>query len=440
MNQRHYVSQKKAIKPRGGLIILAVMTTLFIVVFTMSHRHKPVYNNEILPLPELSSNEEVVSNEPAQKNGWVTLKTQSGDTLASLFKRAGLSRQTLPTVLANNKYAKNLAQIKTNQMIQLLIKNQNLEKMIFPVNAMQFLVVTRNGKAYTTNIKSRKTNSQNDYVTATVRGSLYGTAKRLNIPYKLIHQMTDIFHSEIDFIRDVRAGDQFTLLYEADYIDDKLVNTGNILALSYTNRGVKHEAIRHVTADGQADYYTPAGQSLKKAFTRYPVKFSHISSTYSLSRYHPILHYSRPHKGVDLAASLGTPVHATGDGRIELIERSGAYGNMIKIKHSKQFSSLYAHLLKFQKGLSRGDRVKRDQVIGYVGQTGLADGPHCHYEFHVNQQARNPSTVKLPHSLPIDHREMAAFKAKVGALLAQLRLFEAAHLAGETKKGARNKA
>jgi murein DD-endopeptidase MepM/ murein hydrolase activator NlpD len=312
--------------------------------------------------------------------------------------------------------------------------------MIFPVNAMQFLVVTRNGKAYTTNIKSRKTNSQNDYVTATVRGSLYGTAKRLNIPYKLIHQMTDIFHSEIDFIRDVRAGDQFTLLYEADYIDDKLVNTGNILALSYTNRGVKHEAIRHVTADGQADYYTPAGQSLKKAFTRYPVKFSHISSTYSLSRYHPILHYSRPHKGVDLAASLGTPVHATGDGRIELIERSGAYGNMIKIKHSKQFSSLYAHLLKFQKGLSRGDRVKRDQVIGYVGQTGLADGPHCHYEFHVNQQARNPSTVKLPHSLPIDHREMAAFKAKVGALLAQLRLFEAAHLAGETKKGARNKA
>jgi murein DD-endopeptidase MepM/ murein hydrolase activator NlpD len=273
-----------------------------------------------------------------------------------------------------------------------------------------------------------------DYLTATVKGSLYASAKRANIPYKLIKQMTDIFNWEMDFIKDIRSGDRFTILYEAFYIEDKLVSIGDIIAVSYNNNGKKHQAIRHIDQSGDTEYFTPEGTSLKKAFSRYPVKFSHISSTYSLSRYHPILHYRRPHKGVDLAAPIGTPIYATGDGRVEQIERDSAYGNMVKVSHNKMYASLYAHLLKFQKGLSRGDRVKRGQIIGYVGQTGLADGPHCHYEFHVNHQPKNPSTIALPRSSPIGRREMPSFKAKAATLFAQLKLFEEAHLIASVKK------
>ena len=280
--------------------------------------------------------------------------------------------------------------------------------------------------------------SRNEYLTATVHGSLYSTAKRENLPFKLIKQMTDIFNWEIDFIKDIRSGDQISILYEAFYIEDKLVSTGDILAVMYTNRGEKHQAIRHISASGDHDYFTPQGVSLKKAFSRYPIHFSHISSTYSLSRYHPILHYRRAHKGVDLAASIGTPIHATGDGHVQVIQRHSGYGNMIKIVHDKTFSSLYAHLLKFQKGLAKGDRVKRGQIIGYVGQTGLADGPHCHYEVHVNNQPKNPATIPLPRSSPVSGREIAPFKAEAKSLLSQLELYQEANLAVAQKKLAKN--
>jgi murein DD-endopeptidase MepM/ murein hydrolase activator NlpD len=246
--------------------------------------------------------------------------------------------------------------------------------------------------------------------------------------------MTDIFYWEIDFAREVRAGDQFSIVYQANYIQDKLVSIGDIIAVTYTSHDNTHYAIRHVNASGDSDYFNRQGLSLKKAFTRYPVKFSHISSTFSLSRYHPVLHYRRPHKGIDLAASIGTPIYATGDGRITVIDRHNGYGNMIKISHNNTYSSLYAHMLRFQKGLSKGSYVKRGQVIGYVGQTGLADGPHCHYEFHVNHQPRNPSTIELPHGSPIPTKEKLAFQTKANTVIAQLKLYETAQLATNNRK------
>jgi murein DD-endopeptidase MepM/ murein hydrolase activator NlpD len=436
MAKRLDVSQKKTAKPSKSLAIIAFLFTIllsYLLVSLWSHHHKVKYANKSLSLPELQSLRSD-TEESEENNGWTIVKTRSGDSLSSIFQRAGLSKRTLQTVLHNNPHAKALANIKPEQQIQLFIRDEILEKLIFPVSATQFLVVTHDGKNYSSKLKSRKMDSQTDYLTATVRGSLYSTAKRMNVPNKLIRQMTDIFHWEIDFIKDIRAGDQFTMVYQAYYIDDKLVSTGDIIAVSDTNHGKKYQAIRHIGSNGDYDYFTPEGNSLKKAFSRYPIKFSHISSSYSTSRYHPILHYRRAHKGVDLAAPIGTPIYATGDGRIEVIDRHNGYGNMIKIAHDKTYSSLYAHLLKFQKGLSKGTRVKRGQVIGYVGQTGLADGPHCHYEFHIHQQPRNPSTVALPHSSPVPSREIASFKNKAGTLLAQLKLYEDANLVAAGKK------
>jgi murein DD-endopeptidase MepM/ murein hydrolase activator NlpD len=213
-----------------------------------------------------------------------------------------------------------------------------------------------------------------------------------------------------------------------------MVKTGDIVAVSYTNRGKTYQAIRHTHANGESDYYTPQGTSLKKAFSRYPIKFSHISSTFALSRYHPILHYKRAHKGLDLAAPIGTPIQAVGDGIIAIIDRHNGYGNMIKIKHDKTYSTIYGHMLRFQKGLYKGSKVKRGQVIGYVGQTGLATGPHCHYELHVKNQPRNPTTIGLPTAAPVPSREMAAFKSRSRTLFARLKLFEEANLASSGKR------
>lgn len=389
---------------------------------------------ETKEITKVKENNKVSERQVKKDNEWQIINPHSGDSMAVIFHRLGLSAQNLNSVIQNNPHAKTLTQIKPNQKLQFLIKNNKLEKLVVPINNIQTLTVYRVGKIYKTKIDSKKTTTQNLYVTATVKGSLYTTAQRFNIPSKLIRQMTTIFNKEIDFSRALRSGDQFSIIYDAYYIEDKMVGVGDILVVTYTNRGKTYQAIRHINTHGDQEYFTPQGTSFKKAFTRYPIKFSHISSTFALSRYHPILRYRRAHKGIDLAAPIGTPIHATGDGVITIIDRHNGYGNMIKIKHDKTYSTIYGHLLKFQKGLSRGSKVKRGQVIGYVGQTGLATGPHCHYELHVNNQPRNPTTISLPTAAPVPTKELAAFKAKASTLLARLKLFEQAQLASKGKK------
>ncbi|WP_133128376.1 peptidoglycan DD-metalloendopeptidase family protein [Legionella nagasakiensis] len=403
---------------------------------------EPQYINSISSIPPAILNHEKTrpstkltnAKQSKPEDKWETVITKKGDTLAGLFRQLGISRKTLTAVLHNNPHAKTLTSIKPGQQLRFVIHDQVLEKLIVPLTPTQSLLVYRSGQRYLTQISSRKVTSHHHYLTATIQGSLYNTAKRMSIPYKLIQQMTDLFNWEIDFSKDVHAGDQFTIVYEALYVENKRVGVGEIVAVTYTSRGKIHQAIRYKNKAGDYNYFTPQGVSLRKAFTRYPLKFSHISSTFSLARMHPILHRKRPHKGVDLAAPIGTPIHAVGDGIIDTIGRHSGYGNMIKIIHNKKYSTVYAHMLKFQKGLSKGDRVKRGQIIGYVGQTGLASGPHCHYEFHINKKPKNPTTVDLPRAASVPAREMASFTANASALLAQMKLFEEAQFAASGKK------
>ncbi len=438
MEQRAKVLDTQPKKPSWliGLIALCIAFSLpFIMVKQFAHPPKANLTNQPLSLPKIKDPKKEQPAVSAEQNEWQIIKTKDGDSLATVFNKLGLSAKNLQAVLNDNPHSKTLSNLKPKLQLQFLIKNKQLERLIIPFTTTQFIEVYRNNESYLTKINSRKMNSHNHYVTATVRGSLYGTAKQSNIPFKLIRQMTEIFNWDIDFSKDVRAGDQFTIIYKAFYIEDKLVGTGDILAVSYTKRGKKYEAIRHSSKDGDIDYYTPLGNSLKKAFTRYPVQFSHISSTFSSSRNHPVLHYKRAHKGIDLAAPLGTPIRATGDGTIEMIARNNGYGNMIKIKHNKTYSTVYAHMLRFQKGLSKGSKVTRGQVIGYVGQTGLATGPHCHYEFHIKRLPKNPSTVSLPQAASVPAKDLASFKSNSNTLLAHLKLFEEAYLASADKQG-----
>ncbi|PJD91353.1 MAG: peptidase M24 [Legionella sp.] len=367
-----------------------------------------------------------------QNDGWQIVRPRAGDSMASIFHRLGLSAKVLQEILNKNPHAKVLSAIKPSQELKFLIKKNNLEQLVIPINYVETLTISKSTRGYQFHVDSKKTITKQLYVTATIKNSLYATAQQANIPYKYIAKMTEILKKEVDFSH-LHSGDQVSFIYDAHYIGNKMVGTGDIVAISYINNGRTIQAIRHTSANGTTDYYTPQGESFKKAFSRYPIKFSHISSTFALSRNHPILHYKRAHKGIDLAAPIGTPIQATGDGVITVIDRHNGYGNMIKIKHDAKYSSVYGHMLKFQKGLSRGSRVKRGQVIGYVGQTGLATGPHCHYELHVNNEPRNPSTTSLPTASPVPAREIKSFKAKTNTLLAQLKLHESTQLASKRK-------
>ncbi len=415
-----FKSQKKRVnRPQKFFAFFTTISLLFFISWGFKHQGS---NDDIasldeqpLTLPEPLPHE-TLNNEPS----WQEIKTQAGDSLATLFKYMGLNTQCLHAIMQDNPHAKTLTQIQPNQMVQFLIENNELAQLILPISKSQSLIVKHTDSGFKTQLHTYETYTKPETVTGTIQNSLYTTAKNTHIPYALIQQMADILSWQINFSKDLREGDRFTIHYDVHYINNERIRTGDILSVSYTNQGKTYQAIRHQTKSGKVDYFTPEGKSVRKAFSRYPIQFSHISSSFNLSRMHPILKRRRPHRGIDLAAPIGTPIRATSDGRIVSIGYDNGYGNKIKIQHAGPYTSLYAHLLKFQKGLKRGDFVKRGDVIGYVGQTGLADGPHCHYEFRINNEPKNPATVSLPAALPIPETELAAFKKQANIELAAL--------------------
>lgn len=400
---------------------------IFIILINLNQQHQANIINQNMELPDIY--DDLEADIPEDYSEWTSITTRSNDTLSKIFTKLNVSQQTLYEILKDNPYKKEITNIKPDQLIRALIKENSLEKLILPFSATELITITKSEEKYITQIETRVIDTHQEFLNATIKKNLYQTAKDNKIPYTLIHQMAKIFEWEIDFSKDIRPGDMFNILYEGLYVENTKVNTGNILAVEYKSGNQIYQAIAHQNKNGDLEYYTPEGHSLKKAFSRYPVKFSHISSSFSLSRKHPILKYVRPHKGIDLAARMGTPIHATGDGRVKSIGLHNGYGNMIKISHNKTYTSVYAHLSKFQKGLKRGDYVKRGQVIGYVGQTGLATAPHCHYEFHVNQRAQNPATIKLPQADSINKSELANFNFKANQLLASLKIYSESNFA-----------
>ena len=435
-------NSEKPSKLLALLALIVVFTLPFIMVKIFPHKNKTKLFEHLSILPETTpipkTNSKItpksitlpiVVKPHAVAPTWKIINIRSGDSLGVIFKRIGLSARTLQEIIDHSREARTLTKLTPGQNLRFLIKDNKLEQMIFPVSEIKYLVVSRHGLAYQSKMHSRKMVTQTKIVTATVNNSLYKTAKTNAIPAKFIKQMTSILAWGINFSRDVHTGDRFTIMYKSFSIKNKTVALGDIVAVSYMHNKKRMQAVQYTNRYGDTDYYTPQGTTFKKAFNRYPLNFSHISSTFTLSRYHPILHYSRAHKGIDLAAPIGTPIRATGDGRIATIGRQGGYGNMIKIRHSNIYSSIYGHMLKFQKGLYRGSFVRKGQIIGYVGQSGLASGPHCHYEFHVNNQPRNPATIPLPNNSPLSNRELATFKSNTNRILTQMNaaLTDSAH-------------
>jgi murein DD-endopeptidase MepM/ murein hydrolase activator NlpD len=253
-----------------------------------------------------------------------------------------------------------------------------------------------------------------------IDSSLFLAAEASNISDAVALKLANIFAWDIDFVLDIRDGDHFTVVYEQIYQDGRYLRDGEILAAEFVNAGKVYRAVGYKGPSGQLGYYTPNGQPMRKAFLRAPVDFTRVSSAFNPHRFHPILQTIRGHMGTDYAAPIGTPVHASGDGRVSFVGTRGGYGNAIVLEHTNSISTLYGHLSRFAKHLRVGARVQQGEVIGFVGMTGLATGPHLHYEYLVDGVHKNPETVRLPGAAPLQARALADFLAAAAPLLVRL--------------------
>lgn len=354
-------------------------------------------------------------------NNIQTITIATGLTIADIFKQSHLDTTDLQKILALPQAYKILSKLQQGQSIELQTNwRRELLSLRYPFNPNNTLVVYRDNGGYKAEVINNGLEERLVNTAFSIHQSLFDAAKQAGFNARLRVQLANIFDSEINFSHDIKPGAKLEVLYQEYYKGGQRQHAGNIVAVEFDNNGHIYQAIRHVSSNGDVGYYTPTGENMQKAFIRAPVHYKYISSPFALHRRHPILHIVRPHYGVDLAAKRGTPIHASSDGEIIFIGRKGGYGNVIKIKNGRIYTTVYAHMEHFAKGLKRGIRVHKGEVIGYVGMTGLATGPHLHYEFRINGHPVNPMTVNLPNGKPIAKKQLKQFEAYAKITLAKL--------------------
>ena len=378
-----------------------------------------------LSLPELQARQEILddANNLTPKQ-WREYKVKSGDNLARLFKRAKIKPQQLDEMMKSGEEVKTLTKIFPKDVIRVLSGEDGvLQALRYDIDHKSYLMVEReNGalvaKTYNHQIETRETHASGE-----IDSSLFLAAQDAGISQNVIMELANVFGWDIDFALDIRKGDTFTVLYEELYRNGEKISDGNILAAEFINDGKPYRAVRYTNPQtNRSEYFTPDGKSMRKAFLRSPVNFTRISSRFTTKRYHPVLHKFRSHKGVDYAAKRGTPIEAAGDGKVIFKGKKGGYGKVMIVQHGSKYTTLYAHLKTYNRKLKVGSKVKQGQTIAYVGSSGLATGPHLHYEFRVNGVHRNPLTVKLPISKPVPKRYLADFELTTTPIFSQLDL------------------
>ncbi|MEQ7920139.1 peptidoglycan DD-metalloendopeptidase family protein [Xanthomonas sp. WHRI 1810A] len=357
-----------------------------------------------------------------------------GDTLSTLFEKVGLPAAAVHDVMASDKQAKQFSQLKRGQVLQFELSPEgDLKQLHSKLNDLESISLSRTDKGYAFTRDVSKPNVRTAYVRGVINSSLSLSAQRAGLSHTMTMDMAKIFGYDVDFAQDIRKGDEFDVVYEQKVVNGKTVSTGNILAARFTNRGKTYSAVRYTNKQGNTNYYTADGNSMRKAFIRTPVDFARISSMFSMGRKHPILNKIRAHKGVDYAAPRGTPIKATGDGKVILAGRRGGYGNTVIIQHGDTYRTLYGHMQGFAKGVQTGSSVKQGQVIGYIGTTGLSTGPHLHYEFQVNGVHVDPLGQKLPMADPIAKSEKQRFMQESQPLMARMDQEKATMLASSKR-------
>ncbi|MBM4196730.1 MAG: M23 family metallopeptidase [Gammaproteobacteria bacterium] len=350
-----------------------------------------------------------------------TLDVQRGDTLERLFHRTGIAPADLSAIMELPVARDNLRILRPGDEIRVSHDNGELLSLSRAIDVFRSLTITRNGQSFTAELVDLPYTTRTTRSTGTITSSLFQAAASAGLSDSTIMNLATIFASEIDFVLDLREGDQFTVIYEEMWRDGEKLSDGEVLAAEFMTQGKVHRAVRFESSTGEIGYYTPEGQSLRRAWVRAPLAFSRVSSDFNPRRRHPILNTIRAHTGVDYAAPSGTPVRAPADGSVNFRGRKGGYGNAIILQHPGGITTLYAHLSGFGKAARLGARVKQGDVIGYVGATGLATAPHLHYEYRVNGRYMNPRTVKLPGGgVPLQASERPRFQRAALPLVKRL--------------------
>ncbi|HVN44917.1 MAG TPA: peptidoglycan DD-metalloendopeptidase family protein [Steroidobacteraceae bacterium] len=350
----------------------------------------------------------------------IDVTVNRNDTLDRIFRRLKLNLDDLASLRSLPGIRGTLDSLRPGESLHLTHRNGALFGFERRLNETQTLKVSRQGEALKADVLQNPLDLRRRTVRGTIDSSLFEAVEAAGAHDQTAVALADIFGWDIDFVLDVRPGDTFAVTYEEVWRDGRYLHDGPIEAAEFVNQGRSYRAVRYTDAEAHSHYYTPDGRSLHKAFLRAPVEFTRVSSRFNSARYHPILNLIRAHKGVDYAAPIGTPVHAAGDGRILFAGRLGGYGNCVEIEHSRSIMTVYGHLSRFAHGTRAGAHVTQGTVIAYVGMTGLATGPHLHYEYRVNGVFKNPQTVALPAAAPIDARWREDFLARSAALLATL--------------------
>ena len=344
------------------------------------------------------------------------------DTLDRIFRRLKLDLADLATLRGLPGLKTGFDRLRPGEALQFLHRDGALFGFERQLSPSETLKVIREDSGFRADVLENPLEIRERTVRGVIDSSLFEAVAAAGAHDQTAFALSEIFGWDIDFVLDIQPGDSFVVTYQEIRQDGEYIKDGPVLAAAFVNQGREYRALRYTDPTGAVHYFTPEGRSVYKAFLRAPLQFSRISSRFNTGRRHPILNRIRAHKGVDYAAPTGTPVRAAGDGRVRFVGRKGGYGNVIELDHSRGVVTRYGHLSRFAKSIRTGRRVSQGALIGYVGMSGLATGPHLHYEYQLNGVYKNPQTVKLPEATPIDARWLEDFQKQAEPLLAALEI------------------
>jgi murein DD-endopeptidase MepM/ murein hydrolase activator NlpD len=397
----------------GTAMLITLLSGFIMPAWASAMRPSPLPEvHALLPLavPEITPRIAV-----PERDNWESVRVQPGQTLSDIFADRGLSMTDLQAVMdAAGGARAALHSIRPGQEFDFLQGNDgSLEGFRFEKDPASRATIRLDGVQPTLAIQKRDMDVREQVAHGVISSSLYAAAGQAGMDAAMVGKLADLFKYDIDFVQDLREGDRFTVIYDDVFRAGQRYGHGDIVAAEFINQGKRYTAYRFKKANGEFGWFSEDGRPIEKSFLRIPVDFTRISSKFTTARMHPILGRMRAHKGVDYAAPSGTPIHAAGDGVIKYHGWERGYGNFVVVQHSKTISTAYGHMSRFVKGQHVGEHVRQGEVIGYVGMTGLATGPHLHYEFRVNGVQRNPQTVTLPQPQPLPAAQLAKFRAQV---------------------------
>jgi murein DD-endopeptidase MepM/ murein hydrolase activator NlpD len=368
-----------------------------------------------LDLPKLQ--DQIAALEATEQHFVSEEQVQRGDTLGAMLMRLGVDDKDALEFIRSDKTARGVLQVRAGHSWRAQTNEDGeldwLQAVVSDAGAnkpARTITISRDASGHFNAADSdAKLEKRLEMRSAEIRSSLFAATDAAEIPDAVASQLVEMFATNIDFASDLRRGDYFNVVYETFWQNGEMVKTGRVLAGEFHNAGKLYQSVWYEDGAHEGSYYSMDGQSLKKAFLKSPIAFTRISSGFSM-RIHPISGQWKQHTGVDFAAAMGTPIHAAADGVVDFSGVQNGYGNVVVVKHWSGYSTAYAHMSRFEPGVRKGSHVSQGDVIGYVGATGWATGPHLHYEFRVNNVARDPMSVNVPNAAPLAAGELNKFK------------------------------